>query len=395
MNPRLFPIHPTAPAVGVAVIVSLFAFAGDLLTSAASAADPESIAWRAEYNSAYLEAKAAKRLLWVQFTGPWCPNCKRMERDSFPQPQIVKQSRESLVPVKLRSDENEDLATRFNLTGLPATLVIDPETQKVLAFHQGYLGPDELDGVFREATALHEVRRRQSIMTRLASVIRARKDRLYAALRSTFSRLQEQGVGTELGVANLPVVLLASAMEVGTPPRTAEPDREQDKHPVALSGYCPVSLVDSHRLVLGSSVSSLVHEGTLYRFTDDSKRRAFQDNPGRYVPVNRGRCPVSGVDRAEVVAGDPHFGVVCRERLYLCASREDRGRFLQNPERYAFAHVEKKGFCPHCSQKDGLLVQGDPRFGLIRSGREYWFPDAEHRSAFLASLATERKSTRR
>ena len=57
---------------------------------AALAAEPESIAWRDDYdNLALEEARAANRLLWIQFTGPWCPNCTRMERDSFPDPVVV------------------------------------------------------------------------------------------------------------------------------------------------------------------------------------------------------------------------------------------------------------------------------------------------------------------
>ncbi len=43
------------------------------------------------------DARAANRLLWIQFTGPWCPNCTRMERDSFPHPAIVEHSQRSYV----------------------------------------------------------------------------------------------------------------------------------------------------------------------------------------------------------------------------------------------------------------------------------------------------------
>lgn len=392
MNPRQFPIHSTVSAVGAAAILSLFG--SDFFTPAASGAGPNSIEWRSEYNSAYFEAKTAKRLLWIQFTGPWCPSCKRMERDSFPQAQIVEHTKKSLVPVKLRSDENEDLAMKFNLTGLPATVVVDPDTQTVLTLHQGYLGPDELNDVFGQAAALRE-NHRTATDTQLASATKSTQDRLYTAIRATYSRLQQQGLQADFRISNLPAALIASAMKAGVMPLFVDSGPKKNRAEVALAGYCPVSLVCSRRLVLGETAYSIHHEGKVYRFANEAMSRRFRQNPDRYVPVNQGRCPVAGVDRQESVAGDPHFGVLYGERLYLCASSEDRRRFLQDPAPYAVAYIEEKGYCPHCTRQDGLLVQGDPHFGLIRSGKEYWFPDDSHRSAFLASLPADKSTTRR
>jgi len=250
MKPRQFPIHPTAPAVGAAAILSVFVLGTNFLTPAASGGAPETISWRSEYNSAYFEAKTDKRLLWVQFTGPWCPSCKRMERDSFPQAQIVAHTKKSLVPVKLRSDENEDLATKFNLTGLPASVVIDPETQQVLALHQGYLGPDELNEFFGRATALCE-KRRPATDAQLASATKAKQDRLYTAIQATYSRLREQGFPGDFAISDLPAVLLSSVLKAGATPGISSPGPEKTNVQVALAGYCPVSLVTSHTLVRG------------------------------------------------------------------------------------------------------------------------------------------------
>lgn len=394
MNPRQFPIHSAVSAVGAAAILSLFVFGSEFFIPAASGAEPDSIAWRSEYNSAYFEAKTAKRLLWVQFTGPWCPSCKRMEHDSFPQARIVEHTKKSLVPVKLRSDENEDLALKFNLTGLPATVVVDPDTQKILAIHQGYLGPDELNDVFGRATALRE-NHRTAADTKLASATKSKRDRLYTAIRATFSRLRTQGVHADFRSPNLSVALLVSAMKTGVMPPIVVSGSKNSRPEVALAGYCPVSLVGSRRLVLGETAYTLDHEGKRYRFANEAMRSLFLQRPERYVPVNQGRCPVTGVDRQESVAGDPRFGVLYGERLYLCASSEERRRFLRDPAPYAVAYIEEKGYCPHCTRQDGLLVQGDPHFGLIRSGKEYWFPDDSHRSAFLASLPTDRETTRK
>src|SRR5579885_555074 len=115
----------------------------------ARATEPVPIAWRDDYGGALEEARASNRPIWIQFTGPWCPNCVRMERDSFPDADVIEHSQRSFVPLKLRSDVHEQLALGFNLSGLPATVLVAP-TCEILAIRQGYLGPDELDQLLSE-----------------------------------------------------------------------------------------------------------------------------------------------------------------------------------------------------------------------------------------------------
>ena len=113
---------------------------------------PTPISWRDDYGGALEEAKATNRLLWIQFTGPWCPNCMRMERDSFPDADVIEHAQRSFVPLKLRSDVHEQLALGFNLSGLPATVLVAP-TREIVAVRQGYLGPDELEQLLSEVLA--------------------------------------------------------------------------------------------------------------------------------------------------------------------------------------------------------------------------------------------------
>src|SRR3954452_16798915 len=82
------------------------------------------IEWRGDLRRAVAEAEASNRLLWLQFTGPWCHFCQLMDRESFVHPRVVAQSRGHFVPVKLQSEEHEGLASRFGITGLPATVIV-------------------------------------------------------------------------------------------------------------------------------------------------------------------------------------------------------------------------------------------------------------------------------
>ena len=93
---------------------------------------------RTDLHRAEIEARAQNRLLWVQFTGSWCPNCVRLERESFVHPQVVGHARNFFVPVKIQSEQHEELVERFGLTGIPATILVKPSGE-VVARHEGYV----------------------------------------------------------------------------------------------------------------------------------------------------------------------------------------------------------------------------------------------------------------
>src|SRR4051812_4289437 len=118
MFPERFPAR-RAVALTALLLIS------NPVTSLVLASEPatEAIAWRIDYGQALEEARTRNQLLWIQFTGPWCPKCTRMERETFPDDAIRGHARQSFIPLKLRSDTHEELALGFDLSGLPATVI--------------------------------------------------------------------------------------------------------------------------------------------------------------------------------------------------------------------------------------------------------------------------------
>jgi YHS domain-containing protein len=312
--------------------LSTVAICGLPARHAVRAAEPDPIAWRDDYGAALEEARVANRLLWIQFTGPWCPNCTRMERESLPHPAVVQHARESFVPLKLRSDVHEQLALTFNLSALPATIIIAPN-RDVIASHQGFLGPADFDAFLCDA------------LSRLPG-----------------NRARDSSSES---------------------PAAARPEIDER---LALKGYCAVSLIRDRKLVPGRSEHAVEHEGLIYRFASSALLDLFRDQRDRYVPANHGACPVTQLDLGKTQPGDPRWGVLFQSHLFLFASDEARRRFALEPERYAMVDVAEQGFCMHCIRESGLRVPGDPRHEVARLGRRYWFPDASHREAFLTSL---------
>jgi YHS domain-containing protein len=332
------PLREGRAAPGLSFVLAIFCASYGGHT--ALAAEPDSIVWRDDYDAALEEARAANRLLWIQFTGPWCPNCTRMERDSFPDPVVVKHARDSFVPLKLRSDVHEQLALSFNLSALPATIIVAP-TREVVAIQQGYLGPAEF-GAF---------------------------------LRDSLSRRPGMPPGPDAS-ANL------ERSQAPTQP-TSETPSANDR--IAMEGYCAVSLVRDRKLVAGRSEFAVRHNGLTYRFGSLAMKDMFREQPDRYAPLNNGACPVMQLDRGEAQPGHPRWGILYSGHLVLCANEEARRRFLNGPDRYAMIDVALQGFCIHCVRESGRLVPGDPRHEIAREGRRYWFPDISHRDAFVTS----------
>jgi len=283
------------------------------------AADAGPIAWRDDYAQARAEASSRGRLVWIQFTGPWCHNCQRMERDTFPHPVVAGLASADFVPVKLRADLHEELALGFGLSCLPATVLLRPGGE-VVASVQGYMDPE-----------------------------------------SCLIFLQD-----------------ALAREGRTRSATAGPVRAASASPaprLGLDGRCPVSLVDGHRLVDGSADWSAERGGVTYRFTDAARLAAFHAMPERYLPSLGGRSPVSRVDRGEERAGSPNWGVLYDGHLYLCGSAAERARFVKNPRRYARVDPVTRAACPHCWAVERLIVRKDAEFPLARDRRSAFPPE--------------------
>lgn len=280
------------------------------------AADPVEIKWHDDFATAQSEAKTKARPLWIQFTGPWCHYCVRMDRETFKDPNVSQYARDHFVTVKLRSDVHERLALSYGLSSLPATVLVKPSGE-VIAKREGFADSSE----FR---------------TFLDSAL-GNEGRLLA--RTTSATTGSTGDG------------------------------------VALAGYCPVSLVVSRRLVSGQSSLSIVHEGRVYRFANESELKLFQSQPERFIPVNGGFCPVAAVDQGEARRGTPRWGAIFQGHLYLCADQASQRDFLKNPVRYAHVDVADRRFCAHCWGSDRLLSRGLRTSALTTRAQSSLVPD--------------------
>ena len=339
MIERLAPVAISSAlraGLGLAMAVLL----ASTFSGRARAQGTETIPWRPDFGGAMAEARSRSLPVWIQFTGPWCYHCRRMEAETLVDATVLDAARGRTIPVRLSADQHEALALGFGLTGLPATVILGPDG-RLIEKHEGFAD---------------------------ASTFRAFLDR-------TLGPFDRPGP---------PARSIASGSD--RPSDSARhPAEGQEVVALGMAGYSPVALVKDHRLVAGRPELTARHDGFEYRFETVEAREEFLKQPGAFVPFDDGHCPVGLVDREAEQPGDPHFGVLFRGRLYLCADAASRQRFLKSPEAYANADVADSGFCPHCRARTGVLVRGLPEYSATHDGRRYLFPGPEHLEAFRAS----------
>ncbi len=107
------------------------------------AAVPGQVAWKHDYAEALAAARAENKPIFINFTGVTCTNCRWMEKNMFPRPD-VSGVLSRFVPLELYTDRAtpQDLANRelqrklTKVVTLPVYVVLSPD-EKVLKVFQG------------------------------------------------------------------------------------------------------------------------------------------------------------------------------------------------------------------------------------------------------------------
>ena len=113
--------------------------------------------WLTDMPKALAQAKAEHKIVLADFTGSdWCVWCKKLEKDTFTQPEFSDYAGKNLVLVRVdfpnhstQSDDlkaaNAALATKYNVQGYPTLIAFKPDAT-VLWRVDGYLegGPKAL-----------------------------------------------------------------------------------------------------------------------------------------------------------------------------------------------------------------------------------------------------------
>lgn len=92
------------------------------------------IDWRGYGASAFKEAGASRRPVFVLVYADWCEWCKKYELEALEQPRIRKRLSQEWLPVAVNYDENPELARRLGVKLVPTTLLLTPDAKKLQRF---------------------------------------------------------------------------------------------------------------------------------------------------------------------------------------------------------------------------------------------------------------------
>ena len=110
------------------------------------------IPWSTNIEDALHRAAANGQPVLMEFTADWCVFCKKMEKNTFPNPQVTHKISGNFVAVRVDADQNKGLVKDLGIKGLPAILIVSPDL-KVIKRISGFQTPEALIKQLDEVTS--------------------------------------------------------------------------------------------------------------------------------------------------------------------------------------------------------------------------------------------------
>lgn len=179
--------------------------------------------------------------------------------------------------------------------------------------------------------------------------------------------------------------LIAAPKPSATSPFAPPIDRDL-RLPVAIKGFCVVSLRDRKQWLPGYERFQHMFDGKLYWFASQREQAIFAANPQRYVPALACDCAVTFVEQGIRVPGDPRYGTLHEQRLYFFRSDAEQAEFRADPTKYADADLAAEGLCLVSQVDEQREREGLAETTVIVKGMRYQFAGLHQQRTFLANM---------
>ena len=355
-----------------------------------SIASPPSIRWESDLNAAIARAEQEQRPLFLHFTGNEGLPAQQMASEVFVQPNIVAHLNAHFVMVRINASENAALAQRFSVTAIPTDLVLKPNGQLIyrrtggitadrfadyLTFLQTKIQSDINSTVVQSSPVLGATanppgafaptpppaavppqREAISIPTTIRDPFMPQQPHVVQQPPMIAGTIPPPPANNPIRTAETPTQsmaeptvnppqyfspgVIASPATASAPPFSVAlaeepaPAKMTVEVPLALEGFCPVTLCSEERWIAGNPMYCTMYQGHIFRFATSEALVAFARNPANYIPVAMGEDIVLMVDRNKRVNGNRKFGAWFQERVFLFSCQETLDTFAARPEYY-------------------------------------------------------------
>jgi len=104
--------------------------------------DPRSITW-VGYNEGMTQGRDFDKPVFLHFTAPWCSWCKKMKKETYTDPKVIRFMTDNFVAVMIDTEKLPSLARKYGVDSLPTLWFLDSQG-KGLTSIEGYVGPEKL-----------------------------------------------------------------------------------------------------------------------------------------------------------------------------------------------------------------------------------------------------------
>ncbi|QJW91328.1 thioredoxin fold domain-containing protein [Spirosoma taeanense] len=132
-----------------------------LLLTTVRADEPVGIRFFAgSWQDALAEARNQNKPLYVDFYTTWCPPCRRMAREAFPNPKIGEKFNAHFISYQVNAEAGEgpEIARQYGVGGYPTALFITP-TGELVHRAVGYGGVNAMLQQADQVLAMPRMRR--------------------------------------------------------------------------------------------------------------------------------------------------------------------------------------------------------------------------------------------
>lgn len=336
------------------------------------------IAWESDLRTARDRAEREGKLLLLHFYSDSCGWCDRLEAGAFKSPEVAAAIEQSYVPVKIHAGQNPNVARTFRINGYPTDVIVTPAgtalshrtspqaaNRYVEMLAESAASPNRGPVVDPAAVAAApatppattpatDAPPAMAAQPPVADQPTAPSEAVVAAavpslgvspistIPGTTSDLAKSSFTPSSLAMPGPSTSLADLPTAPTPPKApAAAASAVASHPIALEGYCPVSLLDHDKWVEGNPQHGVVHLGQLYLFANAESAKKFLADPEPYTPVLNGIDVVRFFEEKRIVAGKRDFGARDPEhnRMFFFADEAAMIHFEEQHTRYTEAAI--------------------------------------------------------
>lgn len=344
----------------------------------------EGIQWSTDLEGSLRAASVAQRPVLMEFTASWCVYCKRMEKTTFTDRQVVQRVQSSFVPVRIDADRHKELVQKLEVRGLPAILIVSPDL-RIIDRISGFQTPEAL--IQKLDVVIAGLRQNGTGAAPIASRPRNTVPPAHAQTQSVGNRNMAPGQGVNRQADGVPRLNLFEEQAVSgfaaaqnpadtmpdpanTLPKSglddsapfhevsaSAADNEQkipvrpagrsrsaaipDTRAAAFKGVCVVTAVQSREIVKGQPQYSSEFRGQTLWFQGPEQKALFDADPERFWPMLDGACAVTLSEDGQRQVGDFHYAAVFRKRVWLFSSEDAMRQFLKEPAEYAEEALEQ------------------------------------------------------